>query len=105
MRRGKGRIRLTRTEERETFDPKIATCDTSRGKFFSPKHERDRRSRKARSRKTGEERFLKKVRDDDDDDDDEMRELKAHLVRGADDRVRSGRDGKHFCVCCECFGL
>ena len=30
-----------------------------------------------------------------------MRELKAHLVRGADDRVRSGRDGKHFffCVC------
>ena len=30
-----------------------------------------------------------------------MRELKAHLVRGADDRVRSGRDGKHFFFC-EC---
>ena len=36
-----------------------------------------------------------------------MRELKAHLVRGADDRVRGGRDGKHFflCVCGECFFL
>lgn len=29
-----------------------------------------------------------------------MRELKAHLVCGADDRVRSGRDGKHFFYVC-----
>jgi len=34
-----------------------------------------------------------------------MQELKTHLVGGADDRVRGGRDGKHsfFYVFCECF--